>query len=82
MAKAIAIFQEKSLKTSNFIGEKIYYYKTTNPNWWFVSVGKPKVGVVPEYGSGKTGQWKNKKQYPTIKSLENYHKEDNIFRVD
>jgi hypothetical protein len=29
------------------------------------------VGVVPEYGSGKTGQWKNKKQYPTIKSLEN-----------
>lgn len=81
MAKSVAIFQEKSVKTGSFIGEKIYYYKTKNPNWWFVSVGKPKAGVVPEYGSG-TGQWKNKKQYPTIKSLENYHKEDNIFRVD
>ena len=80
MAKSAAIFQEKSFKGS-FIGEKIYYYKTKSPNWWFVSVGKPYLGVVPEYASGKTGQWKNKKQYPTIALLEKYHKEDNIFRV-
>lgn len=80
MAKSAAIFQEKSTKSGNFIGLKIYYYKTKNPNWWFVSVGKPKAGNIPEYGSG-SGQWVSKKQYPTIKSLENYHKEDNIFRI-
>ena len=75
-----AIFQEKS-KNGSFIGEKIYYYKTKNPDWWFVSVGKPHVGVVPEYGQG-TGQFKNKKQYPTIASLEEYHKGDNIYRIN
>ncbi len=81
MAKSTAIFQEKSSKTDKFIGEKIYYYKTNNPKWWFISVGKPHLGSVPEYGSG-TGQFKNKKQYPTIASLEKYHKEDSIYRVD
>ena len=81
MAKSVAIFQEKSSKTGSFIGDKIYYYKTKNPNWWFVSVGKAYLGTVPEYGIG-TGQFKNKKQYPTIASLEKYHKEDNIHRVD
>ncbi len=80
MAKSVAIFQEKSVKFG-MIGDKIYYYKSNNPKWWFVSVGKPYLGNIPEYGSG-TGQWKNKKQYPTIASLEKYHKEDNIFRVD
>jgi hypothetical protein len=80
MAKSIAIFQEKSTKTGSFVGLKIYYYKTKNPNWWFVSVGKPYLGIVPEYGSGN-GQFWNKKQYPTISSLEKYHKQDNILRI-
>lgn len=79
MAKSVAIFQEKS-KSGNFIGQKIYYYKTKDPKWWFVTVGQPKLGSIPEYGSD-TGQWKSKKQFPTIASLEKYHKEDNIFRI-
>jgi hypothetical protein len=80
MAKSVAIFQEKSNKTGSFVGLKIYYYKTKNPNWWFVSVGKPYLGIVPEYDSGK-GQFWSKKQYPTISALEKYHKPDNIIRV-
>lgn len=80
MAKSVAIFQEKDLKTKKFIGYKIYYYKTKNPNWWFVSVGKPKLGTAPEYGSD-SGQFTSRKQYPTISALEKYHKQDNIFRI-
>ena len=80
MAKSVAIFQEKDLKTKKFIGNKIYYYKTKNPNWWFVSVGKQKLGIVPEYGSD-SGQFTSRKQYPTISALEKYHKQDNIFRI-
>lgn len=79
MAKSSAIFQEK--QNGKFVGLKIYYYKTKNTNWWFVSVGKPNLGIVPEYGTG-TGQFKSKKQYPTIKSLEKYHLTDNIYRID
>ncbi len=81
MAKSAAIFQEKSTKTGRFVGSKIYYYKTKNPKWWFVSVGKPYQGTVPEYGTG-TGQFASRKQMPTIASLEKYHKADNIFRLD
>lgn len=76
----VAIFQEKN-KKGEFIGKKIFYYKAEK-DWWYVTVGKEFQGdEIPKYNSGKTGNWKNKKQYPTIKSLEEYHKQDNIFKV-
>ena len=32
-------------------------------------------------GKSVKGTLKSKKQYPTVKSLEKYHKEDNIFKI-
>lgn len=81
MAKAAAIFQEKSTKTGSFIGNRIYYYQTKNSNWWFVSVGKPHRGEVPKYTSGASGQWVSRKTYPTLASIEKLLKGDNIYRV-
>lgn len=80
MAKSIAIFQEKSSKTGKFIGLKIYYYLSPNSEWYFVTVGKPLLGKVPEYTKDARGQWMSRKQYPTVKALEKYHKADNIHR--
>jgi len=78
MAKSLAIFQEK--KGSKFLGDKIYFYKTKDKKWYYVRVGSPKRGSVPEYMVG-VGQWWSRKDFPTIKSLENYFREDNIFRI-
>jgi hypothetical protein len=81
MAKAKAVFQEKSTKTGKFIGLKIYYYETAG-KWWYVRVGKPFVGKkVPNFGTAKTGTYKNRLQYPTIASLEKYHAQDHIFKI-
>ena len=77
--KPKAIFQEK--KNDKFVGYKIYYYETKDPRWWFVTVGKPCKKIL-EYDDDNSGQWTSKRDYKTIKSLEEYHKDDNIFRID
>lgn len=82
MAKELAVFQEKDKVHGHYINDKIYYYETKCGKWYYVSVGKPfGEGEVPEYGQG-TGNWWNRKQYPTIQSLERYHLIDNIFRLE
>jgi len=73
-----AIFQEK--KDGKFIGDKIYYYETKNPKWWFISIGKEYKEDIPEYGSS-TGEFLNRKQFPNIKALIKHHEDDNIVKI-
>lgn len=76
--KPIAVFQEN--QDNNFVGLKIHYYEVGHNDWYFVSVGEKEPTNFPTYGNG--GQWKSKKHYPTIQSLINYHKQDNIFKIN
>lgn len=77
--KPKAVFQEKD-NEGNFIGDKIFYYETTSPNWWAVSVGK-ELNSIPKYGFDN-GQFKSRSQYPTIEALAEYHKHDSIYLAD
>lgn len=75
----IAVFQEKTDKGTP-IGLKIRYYDVGERDWWYQLVGESyKPTEKPVYG--KAGHWVSRKQYPTVKSLEKYHQNDNIFLV-
>lgn len=79
LPEPIAVFQEKTDKGTN-IGLKIRYYNVGERDWWYQLVGDDyKPTEKPVYG--KSGHWVSKKQYPTVKSLEKYHQNDNIFLV-